>query len=111
MSILVFVAVSAMAGGSAGSLVQPFPPGTVVEGNHPDALLILHNLGTGASLRANSEGGGPGVKAESKNGDGVIGVTSHKDKSGVFGWSTTGVGVTARSDNNDGVVGWTGSKD
>jgi hypothetical protein len=111
MSILILAFVSAMTGRSAGSLAQAFPPGSIIEGNHPDALLILHNLGTGLSLRAHSEGGGPGLRAESNNGDGVIGVTDHKDKAGVFGWSTAGVGVTARSDNNDGVVGWTGSQD
>jgi hypothetical protein len=111
VSILSLVTVSAAAGSTAASNGQPFPPGSAVEGSHADAVLILHNLGTGAGLRAITDGSGAAVKAESRMADGVIGTTTARDKSGVFGWSTAGVGVTARSDQNDGVVGWTGSKD
>ncbi|HNS51635.1 MAG TPA: hypothetical protein PKO09_10700 [Anaerolineae bacterium] len=110
VTILCLAGVSAAAS-TAASNGQPFPPGSRVEGSHPDALLVLRNLGTGASLKANSEGGGPGIRAESKSDDGVYGITGQKGKSGVYGFSTVGVGVTARSDSNDGLVGWTGNKD
>ena len=42
--------------------------------------------------------GATGVCGESDNGDGVVGSTGHPNKSGVYGWSTSGAGVTGRSE-------------
>jgi len=86
-----------------------FPPGTRVEGSHADALLILHNLGKGAGVRANSEGGGPAIVADSSQGNGVMGRTLRADRAGVRGYSAKGNGISGRSDGNDGVVGVTGT--
>lgn len=110
IAIPVLLAVFAMSSSSVGNGGQPFPPGSRVEGYHPDALLILHNLGAGASLRVNSEGGGPGLRADSKAGDGIAASTADGTKSGVWGYSTVGIGIKGQSDNNDGVVGVTKSK-
>ena len=111
IGFLVLVAILAMSSVSIGGDDQPFPPGSRLQGYHPDALLILHNLGAGASLRLNSEGTGSGLIADSKNGDGVAATTANASRSAVFGHSTVGIGVKGRSDNKDGVVGWTGNKD
>ena len=111
IGLLVLAAILAMSSVSIGGDDQPFPPGSRLQGYHPDALLILHNLGAGASLRLNSEGTGSGLIADSKNGDGVAATTANASRSAVFGHSTVGIGVKGRSDNKDGVVGWTGNKD
>ncbi|MBU0983845.1 MAG: hypothetical protein KKA42_08245 [candidate division Zixibacteria bacterium] len=50
--------------------------------------------------------GGPGIRGESEANDGAVGFTAASDKSGVYGYSTSGIGVTGRCEGeNDGVHG------
>jgi len=111
ISVLILAGAFALWSGAAGDGGQSVLPGTRVEGNAPDAILILHNLGTGAGLRVNSEGGGPGIRAGSKSGDGIDAATENSAKSGVWGHSIGGIGVKGNSTNNHGIIGVTAHKD
>ncbi len=83
--------------GPSGDYLKKNEP-DVSEGNFPNPMLRISNLGNGQ-----------GVIGRSNNNDGVVGWAGANNKSGVFGHSTSGLGVLGRSDNNDGVVGWTGA--
>lgn len=109
MAAATLASLFAVDGGALASAQPSLAPGTRVEGSHSDALLILHNLGTGAGLRTNSVGGGAGIVADSDKGDGVVGRAYTQGKSGVYGFSKTGFGVQGRADSSDGVVGVTGA--
>jgi len=83
--------------GSGSGLTLPFFGGA----DSPDPAFMVYN---------HNPGGGPGLRAESQFDDGIIGYTDDSTKSGVYGYSETGVGVTGRSEGNDhGIFGWTGS--
>lgn len=102
--LLVGIAMLALLGAAeADDLVS----GTRVEGTDSNAILMLRNLGSGVSLKADNTGAGAAILASAVSAHAVHAITSDPTKSAVFGISTSGNGLSGRSDSNDGVVGVT----